>query len=229
MSASFETLQNDVAGYLNADPYFVDIPVLDVAKGVVESDVEQALKVFNSKASKVGTCVLVFMPSAKAPHANVSPPKLDLQIEVRVFESPLINRADGGCGKTAEAICAKIAALLHHWSAGIGVLYCDSNFMAPVVEKSPELAGYSLFFSTPILLDGVTKVAQPRITNATGSITMTCATGGASIYYTTDGTFPDTDATLYSAPFSTPASGTLIRAVAHKASTSPSNLTQITT
>ena len=228
MSLSLETLQNDLVGYLNADPYFVDIPVLDVAQGVVDSDVEQALKVFNSKGSKVGTCVLVFMPTAKSPTPNVYPPKLDLAIEVRVFECPLINRADGGCGKTAEAICATIAGLVHHWCAGPGVLTMDQNFLAPVVEKSPELAGYSLFFSVPLILTAATKVAQPRITNSAGSISMTCSTSGATIRYTTDGTFPSTSATAYSAPFSTPAAGTLIRAVAHKSAVSPSNLTQIT-
>lgn len=49
-------------------------------------------------------------------------------------------------------------------------------------------------------------------------ITLTCATAGASIYYTTDGRFPSPDSgTLYAAPFVAPAAGTFVRACAYSA------------
>jgi hypothetical protein len=50
------------------------------------------------------------------------------------------------------------------------------------------------------------------------TITLTCATSGAAIYRTLDGSYPwsgNAQATLYAAPFAV-ASAALLRAVAHK-------------
>ncbi len=56
-------------------------------------------------------------------------------------------------------------------------------------------------------------------TTAGGKVTLNCATGGATIKYTTDGSNPKTSATAvtYSAAFTTPASGSVVRAYASKA------------
>jgi hypothetical protein len=53
-------------------------------------------------------------------------------------------------------------------------------------------------------------------------ITYTCATAGASIRYTTDGSYPTPDkGTLYSAPFAAPPVGTTVRAAAYKTGLNP--------
>ena len=64
------------------------------------------------------------------------------------------------------------------------------------------------------------KVATPQISASGANITLTCATSGAAVYYTTDESFPgpgNDEALLYSTPF-TLASGThLLRVAGHKA------------
>ena len=71
-------------------------------------------------------------------------------------------------------------------------------------------------------------VATPVISPASGfvyaasqTVTITCATAGASIYYTTDGTTPTQNSTLYTAPF-TVDSNVTIKAKAFKAGDVPS-------
>jgi hypothetical protein len=64
-------------------------------------------------------------------------------------------------------------------------------------------------------------VATPAGDNGTtvsGKVTLTCATSGATIKYTTDGTNPKTSATAatYSAAFDSPTSGSIVRAYASK-------------
>lgn len=55
-------------------------------------------------------------------------------------------------------------------------------------------------------------------TTAAGKVTLACTTSGATIKYTTDGSNPKTSATAatYSAAFTSPASGTVVRAYASK-------------
>ncbi|MCR4858777.1 MAG: chitobiase/beta-hexosaminidase C-terminal domain-containing protein [Bacteroidales bacterium] len=71
-------------------------------------------------------------------------------------------------------------------------------------------------------------VATPEITPASGfvyaasqTVTITCATAGASIYYTTDGSIPTQNSTLYTAPF-TIDSNVTIKAKAFKDGDMPS-------
>lgn len=59
-------------------------------------------------------------------------------------------------------------------------------------------------------------------------IALACATPGSQIRYTTDGSYPaPAAATLYAAPFASPAVGTVIRAAAYKSGLNPGDVTEI--
>ena len=71
----------------------------------------------------------------------------------------------------------------------------NSNITGDTNKKNKQImAAITLTYE----LDGV---AAPTITQTGNSVTMTCATGGADIYYTTDGSTPTSESTAYSAPF----------------------------
>ena len=72
------------------------------------------------------------------------------------------------------------------------------------------------YFASAASIYNVPRCATPEITNNTRSITITCATEGATIYYTTDGTDPIVgSASTYGGPF-TPSSTAIIKALAVK-------------
>jgi hypothetical protein len=59
------------------------------------------------------------------------------------------------------------------------------------------------------------------------TITLTCATAGASIRYTTDGSYPSPSKTLYTVPIAGLAAGTTVRAAAYKTALNPGDVTEL--
>ena len=69
----------------------------------------------------------------------------------------------------------------------------------------------------------VTQVATPTIqNNGSNAVSITCATPGATIYYTTDGSTPTTSSSQYSAPLRENVSGVTIKAIATNENMIPS-------
>ena len=73
---------------------------------------------------------------------------------------------------------------------------------SPLIGKSDVYLwkeGVSKFSSFTITRPGADDVANPVITQSGSSVTITCGTDGATIYYTTDGSEPTSSSTAYSA------------------------------
>ena len=91
------------------------------------------------------------------------------------------------------------------------------------VDAGLGLADVSNFFASVQTPDTLTSVAvaKPVATPASGevasgdTVALSCATAGATIYYTTDGSIPDDTSTVYSAPIAITAA-TTIKAIAVK-------------
>jgi lysophospholipase L1-like esterase len=83
-------------------------------------------------------------------------------------------------------------------------------FKSGCVASNTASAAYTLTAATP------TFSPAPGSYSATQSVTLSCATAGVSIYYTTDGSTPTTGSTLYTGAISVAASET-IKALAVKA------------
>lgn len=224
-----EDAQEDVKARLENDTFFADIPVLLQRKGDIESDVENALGVLNEKSGKCGICAVVLMPEVEAPDGELPGPELTVIQSVQIIERPIINQdALSGTGKSAERVALNVANLLHRYIAfHLGWTMMAHRKPIRPLGSEPGLVQYLVVVLFRTGLTRTNQVRQPEAAK-TGSnlITLTCATYGAAIYYTTDGSYPgpaNSAATLYSAPF-TPASGvTLVRAGATKTGYIPSN------
>jgi M6 family metalloprotease-like protein len=71
-------------------------------------------------------------------------------------------------------------------------------------------------FSTTVVDTPVISPAGRSFTTPVNNVTLTCATPGATIYYTLDGSTPSASSTPYTAPFTVSAATTLVRARAIK-------------
>lgn len=235
----------DLHARADADPYFADIglyvmrPRLEANGEVKESasfatiqqQVNNALACLLRKGGKGGAAVLFLMPAADADKPNVSGPQLKLTYTIRVQEDPIANFGPHGTRKTAEEIALHVLQLFHLVRLNGGnCLSADPDALTPI-EPTRETAGlvtYNVRLTQLAPLAPPRQVAMPLIAVAEGLVTLTCATGGARIFYTVDGSYPSAvnpAATLYAAPFAAPTSA-LLRAAAEVAGSPQSDIAQ---
>jgi hypothetical protein len=182
--------QEDYAARLAADPYFADVTVLVQRKGVTESDIDTSLSVLNEKGGKIGACVIVIMPALAPDAPNAPGPSYNVQPSVQVIEQPLFNQGEGGTGKSAEAIAQRVRQLLHMFDAG-GRSALTFAGMDPVPGMEAGKISYAVKFSRVARDPSLPKVATPEITAlSSNSLTLACATVGAALWYSTNGSLP---------------------------------------
>jgi hypothetical protein len=223
---SLERLQKDIYAKLNREAYFADVPVFRYDYKI-QANIDQALGGVGAKAGKISAAVSVLLPGLEGANPEVPGPTQLVVVTCRVQELP-----DLVTGKRAEDVALYIRQLLHHFAPGgeVQTLVCDTQAMNPSWVFAPKLTfdvrHYANLNSVPL-----DKVKPVKIANVGGAISLSCGTAGAAIYYTINSEFPangETGATLYSAPFATPAAGTLIRAAASKSGSVGSNVAELT-
>lgn len=218
--------QEFIAARIESAEYFADIPVLVERRGVTESDIIQALSTLNEKQARLGACVIVLKPSLLPTTADAPGPEYRISQSVQVITQPLMNDSDQGTGKQTEEIAGQLRALLHRF-AGPNGTYSFSAMQAETVEEGKD--SYSLTF-TRLARDAAAAVGLPLISPDEGAspqeITLSCATAGASILYTLDGSYPspaNRAALAYADPFTVQQACTLL-AAAYKPGLLPSGL-----
>lgn len=222
--------QNDFFYRISADEYFSDVKVLLESKGDIESDVSQALSVLLEKDSKIGACAVVLMPTLQPDSPNLPGPRSVVRMEIQVIDQPTFNLGETGTGKSASQIAERVRQICHHFASGRGAVYSFAG-QSPIPTE-PGKNSYGVAFTRLAGDCPVRKVSTPAIaasaTVAPATITLTCATAGAAIYYTLDGSSPypsNTSAALYATPIDVTVAA-LVRAAATLADHQPSDVAQ---
>lgn len=207
MANPLSDLQNAVADLLLSQPYFVNVPV-------VTEDAENYVQIIAEKVAKtIGICTLIRTPWANVKEKN-APLLLDpVGFSVVTYEQPAVNRPVGGnsgTGKSGLDVTLNAMAILHlsnpvanYWGNLCATGFKRFDYVEPNTGKR-----FQAFEAKFILIVGLnqtlSQVATPVITETSaGHFSISCATPGAAIFYTTDGkTFPaPQNATLYTGPF----------------------------
>jgi hypothetical protein len=224
----FTQFQLDVFARLLGHEFFSDVAILAEDAGVTDADVNQQLATLRSanegRTVKQGAAILVFQSEEAVEHPNVPGPETKVQIVVRHLEVPKINRIAGGTGKRAKRLGKETASLCHLWTRnGTTVTVAFKRRY----NDGEGTIGEDVVLATHINLEDAERVAGVAITGSAAAVTLACATSGAAIRYTTDGSAPTPASSLYSAPFSV-AAGTLVRATAFKSGLQAGDLSQTT-
>lgn len=206
MSSTLELDQDDMTARLTLDSFTGQTTVFSQRKGITENDIQTRLGALNQKSGLVGLVLIVLMPALSPDPSNTPAPMYFTRYSVQVIDWPALRRAPGGIGISAETMAERVRQVLHFFSFGRGqTLYFDG--MEPVAMSNPNQISYAVHFKKKGADTPVQKVNGVLITPTSGTIpqtvTMTCTTPGASIWYTTDGSYPDSlnpTATKYTAP-----------------------------
>ena len=225
MSAQIEQIQPDVFNKLASEPYFATISLFQIRKERYQSEIDEALSsaTFDPGQSGKfpGATIEVMMPLVKTNLVNAPGPVVTLEQRLRVKENPAINLATGGVGLTAEQIAVQILQTLHQFYLG-GICQALYPAVEAIVPNShfPGLVAYDVVLQATFNLTPPARTGCP-LPPGEESLTLTfsapASDPAATIYYTTDGSFPgpgNAAAVAYAVPF-TVASGTVIRWAAY--------------
>ncbi len=228
---------------LQSDPLLAAVPVILQRPGVVADMVTNALSVLNPRGGKLGLVIIVMVPDYEVTNTNATGLQGDVLLQARVLEMPLLNEdPEQGIGIQDGAAALRVARIWNKWiDYGIAkvALAKGKAITAYTRDYDKGIRGYDVTVCVPSGLSGGDDTAMPAIaTTPSGDdvqIALSTVTGGAAIYYTTDGSYPGSGnyrvnddgtttllATLYTAPFTVPA-GTTLRAGAEHPEKVPSD------
>jgi hypothetical protein len=227
-------LQCDIAAMLAADEKLHYVQVIyegDRSAGagamLFEASVEQALAGSVPVNGKVGLCVLIFSPEGKPESRANTGLITEYELTIRVVE----NKADNanptiGTGITCEDMLVEVMLLLQMWTPLRGHPIKVGEFYKVPLKDQDHLWAWECIVTTNDAQAARPKCSLPKFDGAP-IVTITTATDGAAIYYTTDGTLPTPATNLYAEPLDIEGPAT-IRAMAWSAGHMPSDCAQTT-
>jgi hypothetical protein len=132
-------------------------------------------------------------------------------VEIQMIEQPVVNRGEGGTGIRSSVAALRALASLQLRSFGNYALAAGRPPVAPVAGMRPGFLSHKVTLEARYM--SVEPPLKPAGVGATwdaeaDTLTLSCDTAGAEIYYTTDGSYPTPEAgTLYTAAIGPPAYG----------------------
>ena len=117
--------------------------------------------------------------------------------------------------------CATAGSTIHYTTNGNTPTASSTEYYSPFSVTSPTtvkaIATHTTLIPSNVAELVISQVATPTIqNNGSNAISITTATPGATIYYTTDGSIPTTSSTEYAGPLTENVSNVTIKAIAVK-------------
>lgn len=224
-----ETVQADVLAMLLATPALANAAIIDDADGDIESRVTKALSTtVKNRADKYGLAIIVMAPEVSSAEKNLPGPHITVRVDIQILEHVQTNRGSQGTGLRSSRAAMLVLNALHLYQFGGHALYADSKPIVPL----PAVAGMvSHAVTLYIRSTGIAPMSKPlgiQANMSSGEVTLSCGSGGSSIRYTKDGSYPAPSKILYTAPISGLAVGTVIRAAGYVFGMAPGDVLEFT-
>ncbi len=184
-------IQMDTAAALRATPGLALAKHHLDNEGDLEATIERSLATLDDESGRMGLALLVIAPSLEDVDQNLPGPQMVALQTVQVIEHALLNRDPlQGTGIRASLAALRVLRALHLHAAGSRAWYAEKPPILPLTVK-PGFLSYVVRLRIPLSLPAPSKPAavHPEV-DGDGRITLSCATPGAAIWWTADGSHP---------------------------------------
>lgn len=203
MSSALLQIETEIKDRLESLPFFASLTVLVEPRKNIVAEI-------TARIAKLRTLIAPKIVGADDNHPNVHGTYFDeIRLAVGIFQQPLLGASDPNAMEIAE----EVHKGLKNWTPA-----SLSNALNPAKPGIEPIADRTLniltcnFTTKGGFIGALPAVTTPVITPG-ASIVMGCATGGAAIFYTLDGSNPQPrSGTLYTASFAAPLAGITIKA-----------------
>lgn len=229
-----ESLQADVLAVLVNCPDLSDANIIPEDAGDMEKEILRRLGTLTGgPTAKRGLVIVVMLPEITAAEPHLPGPAVRLSQEIQIIESPALNRGIGGTGIRSSVAALRTLSALHLRGMGSCAVHAGEGAVKPVNVRSGFL---SHTVRLQIAYRGLIPAPKPAAVGAQwltgpGTLQLTCATVGAQIRTTTDGSFPapsNPASSIYTVPMPGLTPGTLVRAAAYATGSVPGDITEVT-
>jgi len=196
-------VQDDLYGILMSAPQLATVNIVEERKSLVGSEIniDAIWQAVRNRCS--GNGLLIEMPGIICDSDGVTGPPQQVELSFVSFQNGDAAFVSLGSGLFAEQIEQYLVDILHLLNiGGIGTLRVIGRFSSPVRDYPGVNARRTKIVMTPRQTAQTTRTAPVTISLSGGSAILACATPGAAIYYTADGSFPS-NPTIALAPLST--------------------------
>ena len=223
-------LRSDLANRVRAElaiegGRYASVVVVTEGEQTIEETLAKTFSPMEGQEGRAGLAVIVAFPRVRRVERDLEGPPGELRSSLFVACNPLVNSdANAGTQILPETLAHLLCSRLHavKLNDDVDELRGDKEAIKPASIVGIPLALEVPFDCRDVTIDPVNIVAPAVMTPASGSataVTLTCATAGAEIWFTTNGNLPGkgvAGATLYTAPIAI-AAPTTLRAAAYKA------------
>jgi len=178
-------IKQDIADALLADPYFDTIPVMPIVQNDVLNEIQQG----QYKANPV-TVLIDWLSLHNANPDNPGPWFNQGVFLVEILEIPALNISGPDVDEVAENVANTLhLAMLQSQNAAVvdGIGKADNDEFGRNVRQVRITFPFGF---TPRVLPSVETVTIQPLTQGDQTVTLSCVTPGAAIFYTLDGSYP---------------------------------------